>query len=159
MRIAYRKYIKSGCDFDGRILSYRQFSGMSADFQRSSFWKEEYGAFLTGDDYLRYPKWTRHKFTVDIPQGIDGNGIDNDTRATFHTHWADGGIKVTMNGKHYKTVLYHSNMDIDVDRYLGINSIVINKSYTSFHTVSPVSPGPSVHYPGFIRDSMYFYGF
>ena len=155
--INYQKYKSSGVTFDGKTLSYRQFMGMSADFQRSKFWKKEYGGFLVDKKYIRYPAWTRHKYSVDIP-----NYIDENTWATFHTHWDEPGIEISKGNF---TAQYHTynesgiNSDWHADKYLGISSIVINRYDASYNSIpgqyTTVFSSPFYRYPYYF----YLYGY
>jgi hypothetical protein len=151
--INYLKYKNSGVTFDGHTLSYRQFMGMSADFQRSIFWEQERGAFLVGEKYIRYPAKTRYKYGVDI---LNSKSL-NESWATFHTHWDEPGIRLS-NGD--ITVQYHSKLDFDGDIKINRSSIVINKYDASFNSISgkytTVFSSPFYRYP---FNQYYYYGY
>ena len=132
MGAAYQEYKNSGITFDGKTLSYRQFNGVSSEFQKSQFWKEERGSYLVGKKFIKYPSWTRHIYFVDIPQ----SAVDADSWATFHTHWDSPGKSVTINGRPYTTVQHHSQMDTDGDNSIHISSLVLNPIDASFHSYS-----------------------
>jgi RHS repeat-associated protein len=70
-------------------LSYRQFSVMQADMQRSRFWRREYGGVLLKDGSVwRYPKSYRN---ADGVGGPFPHINDTDVKALYHTHWGKEG--------------------------------------------------------------------
>jgi hypothetical protein len=150
-QIEYSRYLKSGVTFDGKTLSYNQFMRIGAEFQRSTFWKRERGGYLVGKKFVKYPAWTRHKYSVDTPNSY----LDVDTWATFHTHWDEPGKNVTINGVEFTTSQYHTPKDYDADSYLGFSSLVVNKYNASFN--SQIQMISSVFTTNFVRSLSYLY--
>ncbi len=154
MGIAYSKYIKSGCDFDGKILSYRQFSGMSADFQRSKFWGREFGGVLTDNGgyvhrYLKHPLLNpdgRTHLSFDI------DNMPADLWATYHAHHGEIGSQASPG---YVWSQYHTENDFHFNDTLGgTPSFVINRidaAYAYRYQTEIVFEG------GFVRSPLWYF--
>ncbi len=77
----------SGRCMEGLDISYRQYLTMQADYQRSMFWRKEYGGYLLSDGGVkRMPMSYRHKFTMDFSAKPD------DAIAEYHIHWQKPGV-------------------------------------------------------------------
>ncbi len=132
-----------GKNFGGVRVSYKQYTTMQADFQRSRFNSEEYGGILNRDGSVtRIPKEARG----DLQTNYDFNRIPGDARGVYHTHWAKPGIqfdvipgtgniigKYTGQGEIWTTQRYHTSSDLS---YTKPNSIVINR-YDSSISLTP----------------------
>ena len=151
----YAKYKNSGVTFDGHSLSYRQFMGMSADFQRSEFWEREFGGVLTeSGGYVH--SYAEHPFSN--PSGAttlswDINNLPADTWATYHTHYGEPGTLAPDGGIFTQ---YQSPTDYKFDMRWNISSITINKydacfSSTIGHYSMPFSA------PFYIKPSYLYY--
>lgn len=132
-----------GKNLGGNHLSYRQFSTMSADFQRSRFWQKEYGEYLLNDGSVdRFSASSRHYLGVDPPPAPDN------AFASYHTHWEQIGINVGINpltadkastaeylNGAYRiatTARYPSQEDLMFNQHTGLDSYVINRYDASF---------------------------
>lgn len=87
-------------------VSYRQFSKINTAYQRSRFWKKEYGVVLSNNGSGRIvPKADRHKFDVTLRLN-PGNG----DFATAHTHWAKENVDwVDIGGTGNRFQKYNPN--------------------------------------------------
>lgn len=71
----------------GFNVSYRQYLTMQADYQRSMFWRKEYGGYLLSDGGVkRAPFSGRGKYYVDF------GSFPDDAIAEYHIHWHKPGI-------------------------------------------------------------------
>jgi len=139
--INYQKYKNSGVTFDGKTLSYRQFMGMSADFQRSKFWGREFGGVLkeNGGYVHRYKTHPLLNPEGQTRLHWDVVNFPADTWATSHSHWAEPG---TAFGNEI-AVRYHSPLDIEFDNgTYGFSSFVVNRYDASFNSI--VGPGSTM---------------
>ncbi|PJB55188.1 MAG: hypothetical protein CO098_17620, partial [Bacteroidetes bacterium CG_4_9_14_3_um_filter_41_19] len=157
--ISYEQYRKSGMTFEGHTLSYKQFNGMSADFQRSSFWKREFGGVLTeGGRYV-------HRYRIHPlrnPKGgteinWDVENLPWDTYATSHSHFAKAGT-IAPDGGTY--VQYHSPKDIRFDNRFNISSFTVNRFDANFNSVVGLGNTECYFSAGFVRNpyNLLFFG-
>ena len=78
-------------------ISYNQYKTMQADFQRSRFWRKEYGGFLMNDGSVkRFPAEWRHAYGIEPADGT-GISIDNEAKALYHTHWDAPGKAILVD--------------------------------------------------------------
>ena len=146
----------------GHEISYRQFTRMNADFQRSRFWRNEHGGYLLNDGSVqKFPASSRHNYAIDptFP-------VPDDAFASYHTHWEKPGINVMVNpntgdkvtdldilsgnARLMQTTRYHSTADLQFDSYIGLDSYVINRYDFSYH-----GAGSGLWYDPFIRFFMF----
>ena len=147
-----------GNNMGGVGLNYKQYKTMQADFQRARFWHKEYGGFIMENGTVeRFPKSWRHSYGIDLP-----NGIPNDAKAMYHTHW-DGfektvylnngdkvnALDVAFNkyNEILKTSPYHGEFD-----FMPIDSYVINRyntglNYGGTQIVNPIRDSFLRYYP------------
>jgi hypothetical protein len=120
---SYIAYKQANLSINNHQVTYKQFKTMQADYQRSRFWRKEYGGILTKNgNVVRVPAANRHSLRVDFTQGmINAANNDGGIAASYHTHWAAGGVDYYVN-----------NMDDIVSR--------ANASYLSTTSNGP-SPG------------------
>jgi len=144
-----------GNKFGDISISYRQYLAIQADFQRSRFWRREFGGDLINDGSVkRFTYKQRANYQINDVE-LDPNSIGD-----YHTHWVKEGKTIYMNDKGWKmspdpadydmgtTVeiykekgyRYHSPTDLKVTT----RSIVINRfdgSYSSGNgTYSVINP-------------------
>jgi len=151
-----------GNNIGNHDISYRQFTTMQADFQRSRFWNKEYGGWLNNDgSVIRWHHSTRGTYGISPPSSILDNAF-----ASYHTHWAKPGINVAINpitgdktsdmdilSKNVRvtqTMRYHSSFDLDFDASVGLDSYVLNRYDYSYNGV-----GAGVWHDPFIRFFMF----
>jgi RHS repeat-associated protein len=132
---------KGGNKIEDLDISYRQFSKMQGDFQRSRFWKKEYGGLLMEDKTVKsFSAKQRKSFEISgVP--ID---LPDDAIGIYHTHWAKpnklyditpDGMRITPdtgytgNGSEVRAARYHSEADL----FGPGNSIVINRFDGSYY--------------------------
>ena len=151
-----------GNNINGHNISYRQFTTMNADFQRSRFWNKEYGGYLLNDGSVqRFPASSRHNYQIDpnLP-------APEDAFASYHTHWEKPGIEVLVNSitgdkatplewatgkaEWALTDRYHSEADLQFDAFVGLNSYVINRYDYSYNGI-----GSGIWHDPFIRFFMF----
>ena len=127
---SYIGWKKGGTKLGGHDITYKQYNTMQADFQRSRFWRKEYGGYLTKDGGVtRAPASARHNYGVDLPSPPD------DAFASYHTHWDYEGHEIYVDsnadifdfGEKSITERYHSDYDLQFDKDVGLSSIVINR--------------------------------
>jgi RHS repeat-associated protein len=157
----YMKYRHSGASFEGHTLSYRQFMGMSADYQRSAFWKAEFGGVLTESGRYIHRYGTKPLLNPNGETRLHWDPVNfpEDVWATSHSHTAEPG---TIIGDEI-TVRYHSILDSEFDVRWRQSSFVINKYDASFHSVK-TGDGHSLYLYSndyFIRNALFnwFYNF
>ena len=63
---------------------------MQADYQRSRFWRKEFGGILTKNgNVIRAPRKNRHDIRVEFtPEMTKAANADGGYTGTYHTHWA-----------------------------------------------------------------------
>ena len=91
---SYIAYKRADLSINNHKVTYKQFKTMQADYQRSRFWRKEYGGILTKNgNVIRVPSQKRHSLKVDFTRGVV-NGANNDggAVASYHIHWARGGV-------------------------------------------------------------------
>jgi RHS repeat-associated protein len=97
---SYIAYKQAKLEINNYRVTYKQFKTMQEDYQRSRFWRKEYGGILTKDGGVaRAPAQNRHSLRVDFTQGMinDANN-QGGAFASYHTHWARGGVDYYVNG-------------------------------------------------------------
>ena len=97
--VSYIAYSKANLEINSTKISYRQFKTMQADYQRSRFWRKEYGGILTKNGgVVRTSK--RYSFMVPFSRGniIDASN-DGGVLATYHTHWARPNVTYSVNAQ------------------------------------------------------------
>ncbi len=78
-------------------ISYKQSKTMQADFQRSRFWRKEYGGFLMNDGSTqRFPRAWRNSHGIEPPNG-GGITAPADAFAMYHTHWDAPGKTIWVD--------------------------------------------------------------
>jgi len=78
-------------------ISYKQYKTMQADFQRSRFWRKEYGGFLMNDGSVqRFPVAWRNSHGIQPPNG-GGIEVPTDAFAMYHTHWDAPGKTIWID--------------------------------------------------------------
>jgi hypothetical protein len=128
-------------------ISYKQYKTMQADFQRSRFWKEEYGGFIMKDGSVqRFPAEWRHAYGIESPDG-DGISLPSDASAMYHTHWDRPGKTIWLDAIGNR--VDNSSNPLDIAKsgvyqtttarghgpydFLPIDSYVVNRYETSFN--------------------------
>ncbi len=148
------RYRSSGLIFDENTLTYRQFNGMGADFQRSSLWKREFGGVLTeSGKYV-------HRYRIHPLSNPDGATEINwdiynfpvDTWATSHSHFARAGTGAPDGGVYVK---YHTPKDIRFDDRFNFSSFTVNRSNANFNSVIGSGNNECYFTGGFIRWQFY----
>ncbi|MCQ2065097.1 MAG: RHS repeat-associated core domain-containing protein [Bacteroidaceae bacterium] len=72
-------------------ITYKQYRIMQSDYQRSRFWRKEFGGILTTDGkVVRAPYKFRHDFYIDFDPEWTGEATGK-VLAMYHTHWAKAG--------------------------------------------------------------------
>jgi RHS repeat-associated protein len=96
---SYISYKQANLSINNHQVTYKQFKTMQADYQRSRFWRKEYGGILTKNgNVVRVPSQNRHSLRVDFTRGmINAASNDGGSAASYHTHWAKGGIDYYVN--------------------------------------------------------------
>lgn len=147
-----------GNNINGHDISYRQFTAMNRDFQRSRFWHKEYGGYLLNNGSVqRFPASARHNYGIDPTLPAPNNSF-----ASYHTHWAKPGLDILINpitadnattmdvlngnARITQTMRYHSPYDLKFDAHVGLDSYVINRYDYSYNGV-----GASVWHDPFLR--------
>ena len=105
--VSYVSFSNSELEINGSKVSYKQFKTMQADYQRSRFWRKEYGGILTKNGgVVKVGKQGRHNLAIEFSRKAlaDANG-DGGILATYHTHWAKPDVSYTVN----------EHMDFSVD--------------------------------------------
>jgi RHS repeat-associated protein len=120
---SYIAYKQANLGINGHRVTYNQFKTIQADYQRSRFWRKEYGGILTKNGgVVRASAKNRHSLRIDFTGNmINAANNDGGSAASYHTHWARGGIDYYVN-----------NMDDIVNR--------ANAAYLSTTSNGP-SPG------------------
>jgi D-lyxose ketol-isomerase len=119
-------------------VTYRQYSKINTAYQRSSFWKKEYGVVLNRNGSARMIRGNEY----DVPMNIrprDGE------YATAHTHWAKDGID--LGGGKYTVGGYHSSQDFTIQGY----SMVVGRTTSTYsihgtNVYHYINPDPFVRY-------------
>jgi hypothetical protein len=96
---SYIAYKQANLEINNYKITYNQFKTMQTDYQRSRFWRKEYGGILTNDgEVVRSPARNRHSLQVDFTKGmINTANNKGGAVASYHTHWAKGGIDYYVN--------------------------------------------------------------
>jgi len=121
-------------------ISYRQYTTMQADFQRSRFWGKEYGGYLIEGGGV-------HRVSSGTSTQIDMGTTPNGAFAEYHTHWDKPNITRAINlDGNYINKSTHTGMaaDIKTHRYHSLidlanthgPSIVINRYDGSYYSGS-----------------------
>ena len=100
----YCAYRDADLHLNGYKLTYKQYNTMQADYQRSRFWRKEFGGIFTRDGrVIRAPRKNRHSFKVVFSNDMISSAKENGNLVgTYHTHWAKPG----------NTFFLNENMDI-----------------------------------------------
>ena len=126
-------------------ISYRQYTAMQADFQRSRFWGREYGGYLLEGGGV-------HKVGAGANSQIDLGAAPNGAFAEYHTHWdSPGQIRYVNDAGNYvdpqqvafntpvgeqvrlskiTIARYHGSWDLNTG---GMKSLVINRYDGSYY--------------------------
>jgi RHS repeat-associated protein len=119
--------VSPGFGIEGNKLSYRQYLGIQADFQRSRFWKREHGGHLLSNG--------RIDRSAVIGRGRDfilwdPNKVNQDAWADYHIHHGEAGSPAPNGGV---WMADHSPLDLNyrADREF-IGSIVANRIDTYY---------------------------
>ena len=158
----YAQYQMMGGQIGGQDVSYRQFSAINTAYQRSSFWRREFGVYLNEDGSAKITPWRdTDKFSVKFRSSL-GN-----VEKTAHAHWAKDGQECVElpNGKYqrynpsrnypagtykFETVGgYHSPAPGDM--MLPGTSFVVGRTSSSYLTMnmyqwSHITPDPFIRY-------------
>lgn len=96
---SYIAYKQANLSMNNHQVTYKQFKTMQADYQRSRFWRKEYGGILTKNgNVIRAPSQNRHSLRVDFTRGmVNAANNDGGAAASYHTHWARGGVDYYVN--------------------------------------------------------------
>ena len=96
---SYISFKQSSLTINNHQVTYKQFKTMQADYQRSRFWRKEYGGILTKNgNVIRTPSQNRHNLRVDFTRGmVNAANNDGGSAASYHTHWARGGVDFYVN--------------------------------------------------------------
>lgn len=96
---SYISFKQSNLTINNHQVTYKQFKTMQADYQRSRFWRKEYGGILTKNgNVIRAPSQNRHSLRVDFTRGmVNVANNDGGSAASYHTHWARGGVDYYVN--------------------------------------------------------------
>ena len=102
-------------------ISFKQFGKISADFQRSKFWRKEYGGIATSDgSIIRAPSKYRHNLGVDFdPAWTNSANGKGDILFHYHTHWAKAGISYNVNSNYD----FASNAEIASGNFVVANTV------------------------------------
>jgi len=132
-----------GNNIGGRDISYKQFKAMNTAYQRSRFWRREFGVYLNGDGSAKITPWKdTHKYSVEF------NTSKGNVNQTMHTHWDTDGY-VTINGDVYETFAgRHSPEDM---RSFPRFSIVVGRTTSTYYvkgmpTYNYISPDPFIRF-------------
>jgi len=167
---AYQMYSFLGWITEGRNrlgfnVSYRQFLTMQADYQRSMFWRKEYGGYLlSGGGVKRGPFSGRGKYDVNL------GPFPDDAIAEYHTHWQKPGIVYAYRDQSGNIGPYLSFPDGTVvteqvtTRYHGLDdfatgglpSLVLNRYDASYYNGGPIRWGWPIDYS--VARFFYFLG-
>ena len=99
---SYIAYKQANLSINNHQVTYKQFKAIQADYQRSRFWRKEYGGILTKNGgVVRAPAENRHSFKVDFTRGmINAANNDGGVAASYHTHWTRGGVDYYINNNY-----------------------------------------------------------
>ncbi len=157
--MSYAGYKWGGGDnLAGKHISFRQYCGMNADYQRSRFWQKENGGYLMTDGSIsRVPSANEHYM------GVEFNNPPSGAWASYHTHWANPGTTYQVSLPNYDRATnldillgnsvngvasqYHDTQDLTVSG----NTYVINRFDGSFHpygaaNYNVIAPDPFVRF-------------
>jgi hypothetical protein len=155
-----------GNNIGGKDISYKQFKAMNTAYQRSRFWRREFGVYMNNDGSAKITPWKdTHKFSVNF-RSSQGN-----IYKTMHAHWTAEGEDWAMlpngqytkydpaatypNGTTVSTTVggYHSPQDMQ--HLLGLSIVMGRTSSTYLHNNmtgwSYIRPNPFVQF-------FYFHG-
>ena len=157
--MSYAGYKWGGGDnLGGKHISYRQYCGMNADYQRSRFWHKENGGYLMTDGSIKRVPYTDEHYL-----GVEFKNPPSGAWASYHTHWANPGTtyQVTLPNYDKPTDLdlllgnytngvasqYHDAQDLSITG----NTYVINRFDGSFHpygaaSYSVITPDPFIRF-------------
>ena len=136
--INYAKYRNSGETFDGKQLSYRQFNGMSADFQRSRFWKAEFGGVLTDNGGYVHRYKEHPLFNPDGQTNLnwDVEHFPDNAWATSHSHHGKAGSPAPNGGTYINSHSPQDNYFLTEGFGKYYSSFVVNRNNGYFYSTS-----------------------
>ncbi|MDR2424558.1 MAG: hypothetical protein LBD59_07525 [Prevotellaceae bacterium] len=122
----FAQYKMMGGQIGGQDVTYRQFSKINTAYQRSRFWRREFGVYLNEDGSAKITPWKdSNKYSVKF-SSKQGN-----INKTMHAHWAKKGVDIEGG---YETVGgYHSPDDMALFRG---TSFVVGRTTSSYLTHS-----------------------
>jgi hypothetical protein len=143
---SYFNWKSGGYRIGNHDLSYKQHKTLQADFQRSRFWRKEYGGFLMKDGSVeRFPADWRNSHGITNPDGdiVFPEGAE----AMYHTHWDRPGKTIWVNSAGQRV---DNSMDVlalldpsvrqtttarghGAYDFVGFDSYVINRYETTFN--------------------------
>ena len=110
--VSYLAYSHANLEINGSRITYRQFKIMQADYQKSRFWRKEYGGLLTINGGIVKIN-SRHNFSAPFTrQNLISANTEGGVIASYHTHWAKPGL----------TFLINENMDFSLNGFETITS-------------------------------------
>lgn len=139
--LSYQSYQSNHMPNQGPRLSYRQFNAVGVAYQKSRFWKKEFGGYLMDDGSVKtFSASERRSFAI-----IPNEGIPDDAWGLFHSHWERPGELIFHNSNYNKP----SEMDLltgnvtstrasrwhspaDLGGHGGLHSFVINRYDASY---------------------------
>ena len=129
----------------GNELKFKSYLTISGDFQRSRFYKKEYGGALLPDGSITRSKNSmRHNYAVEID-------VPNNAVATWHAHWDRGGKQVFVDINYdkveatdifaegfqaFETIYKNGEADMQNANLLGKPSFVINRKGYSYYNLN-----------------------
>ena len=155
----------SGRCIDGLDISYRQYLTMQADFQRSMFWRKEYGGYLLSNGKVqRAPMSARFRNNVDLGLPRPSGEI-----AEYHIHWEKpneifawrddfgnmGAYEDFPVGTHITAQISSQYHGVDDFTTGGFPSLVINRYDASLYNGGPIHWGWPLNYE-IVRFFMFF---
>ena len=133
-----------GNNIGGQDITYRQFNAMNTAYQRSRFWRREFGVYLNNDGSAKITPWRdTNKYFVRF-----GSRTGN-VNQTMHAHWEREGLNVIVNGQLGTTAGgYHS--DWDMRNFPGFSIVVGRTTSTYFYqggaNYNFINPDPFVRF-------------
>ncbi|MDR2424556.1 MAG: hypothetical protein LBD59_07515, partial [Prevotellaceae bacterium] len=118
---------------------------MQADYQRSRFWRKEYGGILTRDgNVVRASAAYREKYGVNFDAAWTGQ-VSADNMAThYHTHWDANNrfLGYTASGDIVRTANGPSDIDLSFvgnTRHLIPNAMLVDRHSLYYYNMNGVS--------------------
>ncbi len=137
----YLQYKSMGGKLGQLEVTYKQFNKVNTAYQRSRFWRREYGVVFNNNGSARISRGEKYEVTLNIRprQG---------EFATAHTHWDRGGRNVVHNGQQMITVGgHHSIQDFSIPGY----SLVVGRTTSTYslggsNTYNFIKPDPFIRF-------------